>query len=127
MNADTKRQIMNNSGAQLFDLAGPTSLGQLPQGEIKPRIDSIIITSPIMPGDAHPFAIGSAPKTPLLPDRWMRRGNEELKKQNLIAKRDQGSTGRFGTREDGELTAPEIKVKVANVPKNFAGSGGQVE
>lgn len=125
MNADIRRQAMNNSGG-LYDFDGPTSLGSLPYGELQVRTDSLIMTSPVRASNAHPFEIGAAPRTQLLPDDWLERGNQELSKRNLAELRKQGAGTRFGTGSE-KLTAPPINVKVASVPTNMAGSGGREE
>lgn len=106
--------------SNLFDVSGNTSLGGLPRGEIHVRHDSHYVTSP-SPDDAHQFAIGAKASTPEVPPAWLRKGNEELARRNLVARRVTGAGNRVGKN----MTAPNIKVKTSNVPASFVAQGAE--
>jgi len=80
MNADPKRQALDNSG-NLFDKFGPTSLGAIPVGPLIRRVGpTFYINSPVIPSGGPAFSIGAITRVNPIPDDILERGNEEYQK-----------------------------------------------
>lgn len=79
MDTDVKRQKVVSAPPKLFDVAGNSSLGSLPRGEIVVRKDFIMMTSV---DSEKNFLIGARPRTSEISSNALLKGMDRIKEQS---------------------------------------------